>query len=380
VYQQNGAPKITNPDGSTWDIDTWLSELTDDVETTKLLYQVIGAVIRPYVSWEKIIFLYSTVGRNGKGTFCALLRELVGDGNYTAMSIKQMTQKFAVSKLMDVIAVITDENSVNIEDVLSDASVLKAVTTHDHIQLERKYQNPVDFQFFGQIVQCINYLPQLKDITDSMKRRLLFVDFPKTFTGCDNKLIKSEYLHRKDVLEYILWEVLVKIPDYYEFDIPAASERLLHTYELRNDNVKDFWCDMSPQLVWNICPGGFLYDLYKAWIDRNEPRGTVMGRNAFYAHLRQIVLDDDDWYAATSSIPIPKNAVCPPEPLILKYNLTDWMCDDYKGGNVDVRCTPTLPSSISSAFICTGTTFEDVEEEEDDVPFRNDTTDSDSET
>ena len=38
------------------------------------------STIRPNVSWNKSAWLYSTLGNNGKGTLCALLRNLCGPG------------------------------------------------------------------------------------------------------------------------------------------------------------------------------------------------------------------------------------------------------------------------------------------------------------
>ena len=59
-----------NEDGTDWNIEDWIHELTDDPQIEKLLWQIIGASIRPNVRWNKALFLYSTRGNNGKGTFC----------------------------------------------------------------------------------------------------------------------------------------------------------------------------------------------------------------------------------------------------------------------------------------------------------------------
>ncbi len=55
-----------------------------------------------------------------------------------------------------------------------------------------------------------------------MYRRLLVVPFDKRFEGCERKYIKNDYLHRKEVLEYVLFHVLREM-DYYELSVPEAS-------------------------------------------------------------------------------------------------------------------------------------------------------------
>ena len=345
------SPVCINTDGSTWNVEDWVLSLTDDIETTELLFQVCGAVLRPKVAWEQMILLYSTVGRNGKGTFCVLLRELAGEGNYASISLKQMTKRFGLSQLMDVSAVITDENSVSPTDVIKDMENLKAIVTADHIQYEKKYQSPVDFQYKGIIVQCLNWLPQISDTTNSLARRMLFIDFPKTFTGCDNKAIKADYLHRPEVLEYVLWKVLVQMPDYYEFTVPEVSKNLLATYQQSNNSVMEFWEDVRDNLVWDVCPGEFLYDLYKAWYDRFMGSSCTMGRNTFYKELDMIIDNDDEWYTQKNSIPLSAGMNDKPEFLIREYNLHRWINTSYTGGNPSILYIPLWAQTISSPYI-----------------------------
>ena len=72
-------PVIYNPeDGTYWDVVSWVKELTDDPEVETLLWQILGAVIRPGVRWNKSAWLYSASGNNGKGTLCTLMRTSAG--------------------------------------------------------------------------------------------------------------------------------------------------------------------------------------------------------------------------------------------------------------------------------------------------------------
>ena len=347
---RNTAPVYKNDDGTEWNIDDWLLSLSDDPETAKLLLQICGAVLRPRAGWEQILFLYSPVGRNGKGTFCALLREIAGEGNYASISLKQMTEKFGLSPLLDVSAVITDENSVSTQDIIKDVENVKAVTTGDHFQLEQKYRNPVDFQYRGVVVQCLNNLPQFSDQTSSMKRRMLFVNFPKTFTGCDNKAIKADYLHREDTLEYIVWKVLADMPNYYEFSVPEVSKKLIGIYELETNLAKQFWEEFRDRFVWELLPGQFLYDLYKAWAEQDMGVRNVEGKNTFLNLLRRIVDDDSEWEYFSTSVPLPDTFNRKSEYLLGEYNLVKWMNGRYYGADLSVKYQYSRTSSISSPF------------------------------
>ena len=47
-----------NEDGTDWDVVSWMNELSDDPDVVSLLWQIIGATVRPYVIWNKSAWLY----------------------------------------------------------------------------------------------------------------------------------------------------------------------------------------------------------------------------------------------------------------------------------------------------------------------------------
>lgn len=353
-------------DGTDWDVDSWIHELTDDPQVEKLIWQIIGAVIRPNVRWDKVIMPYSTKGNNGKGTLCRLLRNLCGEGNYTSIAINDMSKNFRLSPLLHVSAVIVDEN--NVTGYLDDASTFKALITGDQVQIEEKYKAPVDFRFSGLMVQCVNFLPRVNDKTSSFYRRILMVPFEKCFTGAERKYIKDDYLNRQEVLEYVLCKVLEKIPSYYEFDVPDACTRLLDDYKTFNDPVRQFAEEMLPELKWQLVPNKFLYDLFKAWYEENIPSGRVQGKNSFLQEFKDVIAERDDWKATGSSVPT-QGYSFGSEPLIIRYNLTKWMNDAYRGTDAAMICTPSMDTIKSSVSGIIRTTNVVAVEEDEDKPF-----------
>lgn len=353
-------------DGTDWDVDSWIHELTDDPQVEQLIWQIIGAVIRPNVRWDKVIMPYSTKGNNGKGTLCRLLRNLCGEGNYTSIAINDMSKNFRLSPLLHVSAVIVDEN--NVTGYLDDASTFKALITGDQVQIEEKYKAPVDFRFSGLMVQCVNFLPRVNDKTSSFYRRILMVPFEKCFTGAERKYIKDDYLNRQEVLEYVLCKVLEVIPSYYDFDVPDACTRLLDDYKTFNDPVRQFAEEMLPELKWQLVPNKFLYDLFKAWYEENIPSGRVQGKNSFLQEFKDVIAERDDWKATGSSVPTQGYSFCS-EPLIIRYNLTKWMNDAYRGTDAAMICTPSMDTIKSSVSGIIRTTSGVAVEEDEDKPF-----------
>lgn len=329
-------PVIHNADdGTDWDVASWMGDLSDDPEVVQLLWEMLGAAIRPGVSWNKSAWLYSETGNNGKGTYCTLMRNLCGDDAWASVPLKAFGEQFMLEPLMRVSAVITDENDTS--TYLDDAAALKSIITGDPFLLNRKFKEPRTVRFRGFMTQCVNAYPRLRDRSESMYRRLLVVPFDKRFEGCERKYIKNDYLHRKEVLEYVLFHVLCEM-DYYELSVPEACVDALNEYRMVNDPVRDFCEDVLPQAAWDLLPWTFLHDLYKCWMVRRQPQSRAESLRAFKSRVLSILDDYPDWSTSDSAIRT-GNRMDAPEPLILEYDVTEWMNKDYHGQDRTKLCT-----------------------------------------
>ena len=324
---------ITEPDGSIWDIETWMSGLSDDPEVINVLWQILGAIIRPLVRWNKSAWFYSESGNNGKGTLCELMRQLCGESSYTAIPLCDFSKDFVLEPLTRSTAIIVDENDVG--TFIDKAANLKSVITNDVIMVNRKFKMPISYQFYGFMVQCLNEFPRIKDKSDSFYRRQLFIPFDKCFTGQEKKYIKEDYLHRQAVLEYVLYRVL-NMPDYYKLDEPESCVKVLNEYKDFNNPVRQFFEEMSPLFKWDLLPFSFLYELYKAWFRKNAPNGQLQSRNTFIPDIINIATSTGNWYCLDKSKNIRSgNRMDDPEPLIAMYDLADWKNPRYTGNDID---------------------------------------------
>lgn len=335
------SPVIDTPDGDTWEVEEWMCSLNDDDDVVELLWQITGAVIRPHVRWNKSAWFFSEKGNNGKGTLISMMRNLCGPGAHTSIPLSEMGKDFMLEPLTRASAVLVDENDVG--TFIDKAANLKAIITNDVIMINRKYKQPVSYQFWGFMVQCLNEFPRIKDKSDSFYRRQLFVPFTKCFTGAERTYIKDDYLRRDDVLRYVLKRVLHM--DYYKLSEPDAVRSLLAEYKEFNDPLRAFWSEMREVFVWDMLPLNFLYALYKSWFAKVNPSGSPLGRNMFARELDRLVADDDLWDLSPAQTNRPAGRMDAPEHLIAAYELRDWYNGAYqvpKGAsvNLDKLCTP----------------------------------------
>ena len=330
---------IHNPmDNTDWDVESWMGDLSDDPLVVELLWQILGAIIRPNVPWGKAAWFYSESGNNGKGTLCELMRELCGEGTYASIPLSDMSKDFMLEPLTRATAIIVDENDVG--TYIDKAANLKALVTGDTVTINRKFKVALPFKFKGFMVQCLNEMPRVKDKSDSFYRRQLFIPFTKCFTGKERKYIKQDYLHRQEVLEYVLYKVLNMTN--YELDTPDSCKLALEEYKEFNDPVRQFVNEIFPDLQWDLVPYKFLYDLYKAWYKKNVGKSDVVSQTMFNKQIRNLVQTMDDWTGEVTPIR-PGTKMDKAEPLIAEYDLQDWMNPHASGSHdIEKRCHPIL--------------------------------------
>lgn len=234
--------------------------------------------------------------------------------------------------------VLGDENPVGFN--IDNADKFKLCVTHDPIEVNIKFQQPRKYRFRGLIIECVNEILRLKDKTGSMARRELIISFEKSFTGKERKYIKSDYIARKDVLEYVLYRALNM--NFYSFSEPQACKEALNDQREMNDPIRQFWTELRDCFVWDLLPRDFLYELYKSWIRKNIPNCHIKGKNSFMMELADIVSDDAGWQYSRTQVRVTKHMMNTPELLIAEFNLDDWKNPNYMGGDLSRICLPKL--------------------------------------
>lgn len=343
-------PDATNPvihndaDGTDWDVESWMGGFFPVVDEhgnavhpenegmSELLWEIVGATVRPYVSWDKCAFFFGTKGNNGKGTLLSMMRNMLG-GASASIPLADFARDFLLEPLLAASAVLVDENDVG--TFVEKGANFKAVVTNDVVTINRKHRPPIAHQHWGFMVQCLNDSPTIKDKSESFYRRQLFVKFTKSFTGAERRYIKDDYLKRKDVLEYVLKRVLTM--DYYALSEPEAVKRALEEFKETSDPLRAWWNEFRNEFVWDLLPFQFGYDHFRAFMAKNMPHSKPIGRNKFIDSLVELVDGDEtsQWYCEDKSAKHrPGSRMVRPETQIFEFDLEDWKNPKASKGDV----------------------------------------------
>lgn len=209
---------------------------------------------------------------NGKSTFLAMIKNMLGERNISALDLKELGDRFSTAMMYAKLANIGDDIG---DDFLqgSQVSTFKKIVTGDMIKAERKGQDPFEFNPFIKLLFSANDIPRMRDKTGAVLRRLIIIPFNATFTkdspdfdsGIKYKLISqdaTEYLIRIGV------EGLKRVIANDAFTKSEKVEQEIKDYEEENNPIIAFIADQGVDMIRNE-PTADVYKRYQVFCADN---------------------------------------------------------------------------------------------------------------
>ena len=251
-----------------FDVDKWfLSIANGDEEIVKLLWEIVNEAVNPNHTREKMVILYGE-GNNGKGTFQAMLTNLIGIENISTLTPHDFSGEFKLEMLQGKVCNIGDDIS---NKYLDDVSNLMSIVTGDPILINRKGKSVISARLKLLNIFSANRLPKIRNKSQGAYRRLLIVPFNADFNGqVQDRRIKEEYLKNNIILEYILYKALHL--DFEKFSTTKATDEMLEEYKEDNDYlysfVKDWYIEKGLHEVERV-PVSLIKDMFRHYLTVN---------------------------------------------------------------------------------------------------------------
>lgn len=280
-------PYDFNPQATCETFDWWIKDvMLGDAALVQILQEFMGYVIRGgEYKYHKALWL-SGSGRNGKSTFLSVLKALIGAGNYSTLSIKQIIgDKFSSADLDGKIANFSEETS---PEELSDSGPFKNLTGDGELLAQKKYGDPYSFRNRAKLIMTYNEVPLLKDLSPGMLSRPIIVPWKKDLSeeGAQDRNLKAKLLAElPGIFNFALsgWERLERQEDF-----TASEKSALEMEEIRRSSctaaqwVADTIVFEQIETADCLKPRQ-LYEAYKQTIGQ-----YAYGENKFYKRLNSI--------------------------------------------------------------------------------------------
>lgn len=269
--------KQTSVDMDDKNLDIWLDALDvffqGDKELIEYVQKVVGLASIGKVYEEVTIIAYGG-GRNGKSTFWNAVARVLGSysGSISADTLtvgnkRNVKPELAEAKGKRLLIAAELEEGMR----LSTAN-LKALSSTDPIQAEKKYKAPFEFTPSHSLVLHTNHLPKVGALDEGTWRRLIVIPFQAKIEGSSEKKNYGDYLYENAggaILSWIVEGAIKVIKGGYKIALPKVVEKATGKYRESNDWFNHFineCCEVEDGLIQK---SGEFYQEYRAFSMRN---------------------------------------------------------------------------------------------------------------
>jgi len=267
----NKIPWAYNPAAHSDLLDYTLNRLAcDDSEVRALLEEMVGYCLYRRNELGKAFILIGDKS-NGKSTFLHMVKSMLGDSNIASLDLKELGDRFKTAELFGKLANIGDDIG---DEFIANASVFKKLVTGDRVNVERKGENPFEFNNYAKFLFSANNIPRMKDKTGAVQRRLVIVPFDAKFTPDDpdfRPFIKDELCEQEPMEHLILLGLaaLKRVLGKAQFTTSARVQGQLDDYEENNNPIIGFIREMGVDGIENETTKS-IYRKYKEYCIANN--------------------------------------------------------------------------------------------------------------
>lgn len=271
VVITNKIPWAYNPVAYSELLDHTLDRLAcDDPEVRALLEEMVGYCLYRRNELGKAFILIGDKS-NGKSTFLHVVKNMLGDQNIASLDLKELGDRFKTAELFGKLANIGDDIG---DEFIANASVFRKLVTGERVNVERKGQDPFEFNNYSKFLFSANVIPRMKDKTGAVQRRLVIVPFDAKFTPNDpdfRPFIKDE-LCEQESMEYLILLGLAALKRVLMNNKFTTSQRVqgqLDEYEENNNPIIGFISEIGLDGIENE-PTKTVYRKYKEYCIANN--------------------------------------------------------------------------------------------------------------
>ena len=235
--------------------DTTLNKLAcNDNEVKALLEECIGYCFYRRNELGKA-FILTGDKANGKSTFLDLIKYILGDGNISALDLRELGDRFSTAMLFGKLANIGDD--IGDEFMQGNAvSIFKKIVTGNRVKAELKGKDPFEFNPYVKLLFSANDMPRMRDKTGAVLRRLVMIPFNATFTKDDadyDPFIKYKLI-TEDSIEYLIQlgiAGLKRVLHNNEFTVSKKVTNAITEYEEENNPIIAFINEVGADAIVN---------------------------------------------------------------------------------------------------------------------------------
>lgn len=247
----NKIPWDYNPAANSDLVENTLNKIScGDTAIRALIEEMIGYCFYRSNAYKKS-FLLTGGGDNGKSTLLHAIKAILGEDNISSLDLQELGDRFKTAEMFGKLANIGDDIG---DEFIANPAIFKKIVSGERVNVERKGQNPFEFNPYAKILLSANDIPQIKDKTGAVLNRLIIIPFNAVFNKDDPDFDPTirQKLIQIDCLEYFIKlgvDGLKRIISNKGFTRSEATEHAAQEYDMMNNPIKGFFAEQEEDYI-----------------------------------------------------------------------------------------------------------------------------------
>jgi putative DNA primase/helicase len=171
-----------------------------------------------------------------------MIINFIGEENTSALSLKDLQDKFKKAELQDKLINICDDLS---NEFISDSESFKKIITGGILTMERKNQDPFKYRNYAKLIMAANEIPKSSDKSEGYYRRFVMIPLNAKFDKSDKDFDPNiaDKIKTPEAMSYILnlaINGLIRIRNRGEILDLELTKSELDEYKADNDPIVAF--------------------------------------------------------------------------------------------------------------------------------------------
>ena len=108
-----------------------------------------------------------------------MVQTMLGEENISSLDLAELGERFKTAELFGKLTNVGDDIG---DEFIANAAVFRKLVTGERITVERKGQDPFEFNNYSKLLFSANNIPRIKDKTGAVQRRLVIIPFDAKFS------------------------------------------------------------------------------------------------------------------------------------------------------------------------------------------------------
>lgn len=261
--------------------------LEGDQERIGLLQEWLGYMISPTYQYQKIMLLLG-VKRGGKSIVGDIMRELVGDLNYTGTSLESFADDDTLDAMRGKTVAFSGDTARNLNRNKLDGVVerLKKISGGDALDFKRKYKSRMSCKLPTRITLSSNHVPRLFDDSGALGHRVLVIPFDVSFADREDPYLLDRLKTEMEGISVWALEGLRRLNARGRFLVPERSREEMDFIRESYGTLELFvekHCELGGAEMTRVAD---LYNAFRAW-SLEQQEISIMGRNTFIGAFKE---------------------------------------------------------------------------------------------